>query len=482
MAALAALFFFKAAALALFVTPLWDIPDEVGHLALIRDIADGRGLASPGNSVIPEDLARRWNPSRAQGGPVLNWTAQHPPLYHLLAVPFLAAGNLAISNVEMRDRVPRLLSAISGALALWVFFLLLRDASGDSLLSFAAAASVAFLPMWTHLSSGINHDVLLALLIGVAALFFVRLAGSGDFRDALSMGAALSLAGVTKLSALAVALPLVLFAGRHLASRGRRRALQWSATAAVSIALPALWTLRHRLLGLTAPLHATSGEPFSFAGLLDYLSSYPVLDHTFKNFVGLIGWTGTGGGEVRWFQISGPFLAPYLLLGLLLPLGAMAYLARQAPRSRLLVAGPLGATAAALSLALLQPHVTGGGLAKGLVYAALVAAPFFALPWMVRPRGREDPLVAESLGVLLFFSAAYLVNSWQAYRITGEMRATHGRYFFAVVALLLLGLFLPAFRAASARLPRRVLLAVPFVLALDEVAFFVARVLPFYRR
>ncbi|HEY7368603.1 MAG TPA: glycosyltransferase family 39 protein, partial [Thermoanaerobaculia bacterium] len=351
MAALAVLFFLKAAALALFVTPLWDVPDEVGHLALVRDIAEGRGMPQPGRSVIPGDLARRWNPARAQDGPVLNWTAQHPPLYHLLAVPFLAAGNLATADPATRDRAPRLLSALCGAVGIWIFFLLLREASGDAVLSFAAASSVAFLPMWTHLSSGTNHDVLLALLMGVAAYFFVRLVRAGDFVDALAMGAALSLAGVTKLSALAAAAPLVLFAGRHLASRGGRRAMEWTATAAAAGALPALWALRHRLLGLSAPMHVTSGDSFSLSALIAYLSSNPVLDHTFKNFVGLIGWTGTGGGEVRWFQISGPFLAPYLVLALLLPLGAIAFLARRESGSaRLLVAAALGAAAALLTL------------------------------------------------------------------------------------------------------------------------------------
>jgi hypothetical protein len=319
--------------------------------------------------------------------------------------------------------------------------------------------------------------------MGVAAYFFVRLVRAGDFVDALAMGAALSLAGVTKLSALAAAVPLVLFAGRHLASREGRRAMEWTATAAAAGALPALWALRHRLLGLSAPMHVTSGDSFSLSALIAYLSSNPVLDHTFKNFVGLIGWTGTGGGEVRWFQISGPFLAPYLVLALLLPLGAIAFLARRESGSaRLLVAAALGAAAAILTLTILSPRLSGGALAKGAAYAALAAAPFFALPALLRPRDEEQALVAESLGVLLFFCGAYLFNSWQAFRIMGDMRATHGRYFFAVLPFLLLGLFLPAFRVVSARWSSRWLLSVPLVLAIDEAAFFAARVLPFYRR
>jgi hypothetical protein len=64
----------------------------------------------------------------------------------------------------------------------------------------------------------------------------------------------------------------------------------------------------------------------------------------------------------------------------------------------------------------------------------------------------------------------------------GDMRATHGRYFFAVLPFLLLGLFLPAFGVIAARWGSRSLLLVPLLLAIDEAAFFAARVLPFYRR
>ncbi len=53
MVLVAALFFVKAVLLALFVTPLWDVPDETGHYAIIADLADGRGLPLPGRSVIP---------------------------------------------------------------------------------------------------------------------------------------------------------------------------------------------------------------------------------------------------------------------------------------------------------------------------------------------------------------------------------------------------------------------------------------------
>src|SRR5215470_15276596 len=107
MVLVAALFLAKAALLALFVTPLWDVPDEVGHYAVIADLADGKGLPLPGRSVLPPDIVADW-----AGGRTLsteerwNWVAQHPPLYHLIAVPFLAAGRALTSDPHRRYRSP----------------------------------------------------------------------------------------------------------------------------------------------------------------------------------------------------------------------------------------------------------------------------------------------------------------------------------------------------------------------------------------
>ena len=64
-------------------------------------------------------------------------------------------------------------------------------------------------------------------------------------------------------------------------------------------------------------------------GLLDGLRNLPIVDHTFKNFFGLIGWTGTGRGAVRWFQISGAFLAAELVPMVLVLLLAAAWVWRR---------------------------------------------------------------------------------------------------------------------------------------------------------
>lgn len=486
MVLVAAVFFVKASLLALFVTPLWDVPDETGHYALIEDIVSGRGLPLMGRSVIPNDLYTRWMHAPPPSPPMPNWTAQHPPLYHLLAAPLLAAARAATDDPEWRYRAPRLLSAAAGALALLVLFAVFREASGDPAFAFVAASGVGFLPMFTHMSSGINHDVFLALCMGVAALFLVRLVHSGRFADGLAMGAALAAAGATKLSALAPAAVLLAAAFFALASRGARRLGEWLAIAAAAASLPALWLLRHRLLLPAVAAHPTGSAHFDL-GLLDYLTRYPVLDHTFKNFVGLIGWTGTGGGELRWFQIDGPWLLVYLVLAAGAAALSAVWIERQEPEHpspaavRLLLRALAAAAFAACFFSLLAGY-TGAGLAKRLAYSLLVAVLFLGAPRLLVRADTGSRIVGISQLTVLVFIAAYLANSFAGFRAHGEMRATNGRYFFAVLPFLGLAYFEPAALALSPGRRRNFALAAVFaVLLADEIAFFLLRVVPFYR-
>jgi hypothetical protein len=481
MAAAALVFFLKAVSLALWVTPLWDVPDETGHYAIVSDLAEGRGLPLPGKSVVSSDVVADWTRGKARD-PVGNWVAQHPPLYHLLAAPLLSAARAVTPDPRWRYRAPRLLSAIAGTAGLLFFFLAFREASGDPLLSFVAAAGVGFVPMYSHLASGANHDILLAMASGLAALCWVRFERTGLFSDAMKMAGALSFAGAVKLSAVVLAAALWLLCLPRLSARGGRRLAQAIAIGAVSLSFPLLWTLRHWCLLGNMRVHPVSQKPFDLADFFAYLRDQPVVDHTFKNFFGLIGWTGTGGGDLRWFQISGVFLAPYLFLALAGAAGTAVWLWRRRPG----VGRGLAGTAAALVFGFcffwLFARADGAEILKRLVYSLLAAVPVLALPLAFRRRPAGEAIPGGSQFVFLVFSLAYLANSYEAFQIYGQMRATNGRYFFAVLPFLVLAFVFPA-ASLLRRGPRRDagLLALLAALFVNETAFFVLKVIPFYR-
>ena len=57
--ALAALFFLKYAAFALYVTPFWDVPDEVGHYSYVSDLSHGH-YPLLGEARLTRDVTDSW--------------------------------------------------------------------------------------------------------------------------------------------------------------------------------------------------------------------------------------------------------------------------------------------------------------------------------------------------------------------------------------------------------------------------------------
>lgn len=481
MAVVAVLFFLKTAALALFVTPLWDVPDEIGHLAYVLDLADGRGLPDYGRTPLPPEVLARWE-ARGSAIPAFNWAAQHPPVYHALAAPFALAARAVTSDPEARLRAPRLASVLAATLALIVLFRVLREATGDAVFALSGAGSVSFVPMYSHLASGVHNEPLLALAGSLAALGWVRLVRSGRTGDALRTAAALGVAGATKLTALPVAGALLVLMPRYFTrQRGWRKGAAWLFVSLTALAAPAVWLLRN---WMTAghPLVYAAPEGFSPGRLAQLLAREPVFDHTFKNFLGLIGWMG--GGQLRWFQISGAFLGMYLAAGLLIALAAAIWLWRDSGRLPATARTVLRVLAAAAAAGGLLPALSGGpsDLLKHILYALVLGIPFFGLALFFERTEPEREVIRSSLWVVLVFLGAYLWNVWRGLAIYGQMRAVHGRYFFAIVPFLLLGFGAPAAWLTRTWRWRDVAwIGLLVTLGATEAAFFLWRVIPYYR-
>ena len=486
MWALALFFFVKAAALALFVTPLWDVPDEVAHFATISDLASGRGVPIPGKAVVPRELVRLWNRGLA-GEPVANWVAVHPPGYHLLAVPVLWAARAATRDVEWQVRATRLLSALCGAVGLLVFFRVMREAGADRAGSLAGAAAVGFVPMYSHMSSGVSHDVLCGVLGGLAALAFLRLTRSRQTTDALLLALTLAAAGAVKATAVPVALALLPLVPVHLEGRWPGRVARTAALLAAALSTTWAWALwQGRLPGSAMPAPPGPARPASVLAMLGVLRDRPILDHTFKNFFGLIGWTGTGKGEVAWLQISGPFLAVYLLLAFLVLLLAAAWVWRRdsdrsTPRSAAVaVSWGIAVSTFLAVLAWFSPRPA--AWPKLPVYALGLAVPCLAILRVWRRATAPESAVFPSQFAVLVFTAVYLLYALRYSAAAGAIRGTHGRYFFIVIAFLLCGLVFPAIDRLTGGRPRdRLLLFAVLALFANEATFFLSRVLPFYR-
>jgi hypothetical protein len=477
---LAVLFFLKAAALALFVTPLWDVPDEVGHFAYASDLADGRGIAPPGLAVISPEIAAHW-PGHTGGPPIANWTEIHPPGYALAAAAALRVARTLTPDFERRVRLTRLTSALFGALTIFLLHDLLLLAGTGGPAALAGAGLVGCIPMFSHMASGVSHDTLSAALGAVCAIAWVRLVREPSWSAAAAVALALAAAGAVKGTIAPVALVLSLLLPWRVPGRIFARVAGSAALAIVALSTTAFWWAM-RLGGIPTPPAARPRH--GAAAFFDAVRDLPIADHTLKNFLGLIGWTSSG--PVRWFQISGPFLAADAAVIAAVAALAAAWTWRNDFRGGTTARIPRAAAwslagavfAASFAWLVSRPAVSP---VKLLLESVLFALPFLAAT--PRPAATpEEIAVSTSRLAILGFSLAYFWNVARSYLLTGEMRGAHGRYFFVVLGFLLVGLYVPAvdfLRGWRGR--NRALAAAVALVLVNEGAFYAIRVIPFYR-
>ncbi len=447
-ALVALLFLVKFVAYAWWVTPLWDVADESGHVSYVEDVARGT-LPVLGEARMGLEVTRSWiNPEASPG---LNWIAQHPPLYYAFAAPVLRIGEVAGLDFEQRVRLTRMPAALFGALALLGLALFLARATGRDELGLAGALFLGATPMFTHLSTGVSHDTLVACTAAWAMYWCARWLDSGVFRHLLYAAALVALCTVTKVTALAMAMPLFFaMAWRIWRTRGYGGGLhpvaQIAALWLVMFTPVCLWILRN-LLVIGQPFPGSSliyDREIVEIGFLELMQSFPFWQHTLVNFIGLLGWNGTGNGVLSTIAANGS--AGRFFLGCLafLSLGAVA-----APLTRHLLAA-VRWSLAGIGLLLLvwifsQPPVV--VLAKWTAWLLLAA-----LLCTVAAHGRafvsgagdladKRWLLAAGALCVLAFAFLFYHHLWSIF--AGAMRATHGRYFYPVVPFLFLLLAWP---------------------------------------
>jgi 4-amino-4-deoxy-L-arabinose transferase-like glycosyltransferase len=479
-AAVAFLFFLKFAVYGWAVTPLWDIPDESGHYSYANDISNGK-FPVLGQAKIDKEVAHSWKGPRSR--PRGNWIAQHPPLYYVLDAPAIMAARAAGMDFEHRVRAARLPSALFGALSILGMILFLARVTGRIELGLAGGVFLGATPMFTHLSTGVSHDTLVACTATWAGYWVARWLDSARFAHLLYAGLLVAACTVTKITGLAMAVPLFFALAWRLwrsaadAPRGRD-ATRWASRVLVlwlvMFTPVCIWIAHnlvhfHQMFPRASDLRPSKTVPIGF---FELMTRFPVWQHTVLNFIALVGWNGSG-GALKWIQANG-YLARYFLA----LLGAGSLAAIFAPMIERLRKPMPHAVVAVLLLPVVLfylqwPEFHLVRWTCVLLFAALVATLAMQAPAFWRSE-RNGWLLFTAAATTLFLLFAYYETLRDAF--AGNMRATHGRYMYPIVPFLLLVLAWPA---RDRRLSRVVLVATVFGMVVAE-GFFLRQVISLY--
>ncbi|HVI57328.1 MAG TPA: glycosyltransferase family 39 protein [Luteimonas sp.] len=447
--AIAVLFFVKFAAFGLYLTPFWDIPDESGHFSYVEDLSHGH-LPILGEARVSREVTDSWIAPDARQG--RNWIAQHPPLFYALAAPVVAGIRAAGGDFDAQVHGARLVSASVGALAILGLMGFLTLATGRALLGVAGGVFIGATPMFTQLGSGVTHDTLVACTAAWACYWFLRWLRSDKFGHALSCAFIAGLCCVTKITGLALAIPLF-FSMAFWMLRLRGFARPWPSLVRSAIvwlvmfAPVLLWAAHnlvhfHQMFPDARLLHVYPDNPTEM-GWLEYMQRYPIWQNVLLNFVGLLGWMGTVPRTVVTVQANGFIALAFVTVFLFCSLLAILHTFRSQRE------GKHGwAWIAVLAVACI---LLGSTMSTYRLATITCATIFVATLWVGAasvPKLRGEPsvrswLVLTGCACILFFSVLYYHRIWEGYIQIGRVKALHGRYFYTVMPFLALLMLWP---------------------------------------
>ena len=507
IAAVAALFFCKAIFLAWWVTPLWEIPDETGHFSYAREFVETGRIPVLGLSVIASDIESNVRGQRREKQSS-NYIAQHPPAYYVGAGLAWKAATYLTANPQWLFKAPRVMSALAGAMTLVVLYGLLVLATGDRLSSLSASVCVGCIPMFTHMSTGTNHDTTVTLFTAWAVFFWIRFLQGKQTSHAYLMAMWLSLACVTKMTVLVLVFPMLFFVVIELAQPWRMKIVHMAGIACAALLLPGLWMLRAFHLhgnpfAVADGLAATAGR--LDASLLDYLSKTEALDIFFTFFWGMFGFAGAY-RDIILLRIGGWPLSFYSWMSFILVFLAALMLARQVVGNTKISTAPGFSGHSSLiemwyawiknfrfieraPWIVLVAAVIMGAMAYQMIYSPSEARLLFfsfcvflsvaATCVFVKLLTSEERLACYSILTTAFFMLVFVWTIYNYYLKFGYLWGVMGRYYFPLIPLMLVALLVPLVRWL--KIPSRVFVACAVLFVLAEMATLFGQKIPLWR-
>lgn len=510
----ALIFFAKACLLAFWVTPLWDIPDETCHFAYARDIFSGRGMPVLGKAVVDADIMSHLRGRVTEETP-LNWQPQHPPAYHLLSGMIWKMATFVTDDPELLFRAPRIISAIGGALTLVVLYHLLLLVSGNPLASFALASCVGCIPMFSNLASGNNHDTTFTFFASLATYFWAKFLLQGKVvRQAYYAAVWLSIACFTKLTGFVLAVPMLAIMMYELDAPWKQRIqhmLQIGGLWGIFPGMWMLWSYAHYRMFLptavdvgVAPL-LLQDHPLTVS-LRQFLATQPAIDQLLISFFGgWFGWIGTGKGSVCIFSISSFELIYYSIFAMLLAFLASIYMSRNiiarspvfaqshvladlvaqfsAPVAATRIFGYsvmlLGLLAGCYTAHLIVLWFSPGYQFRQIVYGLLSFLAVLGFCSVLRRQSPKARIVTYVWIITSFFISVLIWQIYKTYLLDGQLRGIHGRYFYPLIPLMMIGVVIPTM-ALLKKYGTHLFVLLALTLAYLELNFYLSEVIPFY--
>jgi hypothetical protein len=396
---------------------------------------------------------------------------------------------------------------VAGTLALLVFYLIFFQVSHNRKFSLFSVAAISFIPMFGYQSSGTTHDILLVLLSSLSILYWVKFLTTRKIKYSIIMAFFLSLSAVTKSTALLLFVPMVGLCFFYIDEKVfYKRFIKILLIASIAMLLPGIWMLRSYMqYGIFLSTWSSVMGDFTEAEILktslyQYLTTTHIIDSLYTSFFGEFGWAGQGGlCRVLLLKNSLHFMPLYQCVG-----GLFAFLSfifyiknNMTMHGWKIPYNIFFAVLLFLFFLFFGIPVKHDSLFQMIFYAALLSMFVFSfqtIPLIIIECRKfilisneyllsnkevliRNKFIYFSLFVCFFYTFIFIVKLNTFYEIFHVLRANHGRYWFPIISLLVIGFVLPAFKLVN--IHKYVLLTILLSMVFNEFFIYYYYVVPF---
>lgn len=489
------LFLIKFLLLSFFVTPLWDVPDEIGHYSYARDIAYDLKIPSSQSAIIKSDLTEQifLNDTISNRK---NWIAIHPPLYHLFCAGVIKISERNSFSQEQKYKSPRIVSSLFGAILVFLLFKILMLIKQDEFLALAFASSVGMIPMVSNLASGTNHDIQLFALCSAAMYFLIKsqIKLADGIMYLILSGLCLSLACVTKVTAVAFGLIVSFLLPFYLRGSLLKRLYNTTLFTLTWLIAPAIWHIYKRiyLQDLFQDMGSLDNPDlyrytFDLLGVANFLFSTDVIDQYLTNATGLFGWMGKGNSEVVLLSIDGTYLKVYQSAFIVLSSIFGVFLLKEfLNRTKVLIWENYAifcfflATCVTAILRYIYCQECDDILWLLIASIIFILTILAVLNFLFNGERVSFKLSGAWLCSVLF-ALIFVMRNYLFYEKSGEFIAIHGRYLFPIIPILLVCFYF-TFGALNKKKGYFFISFMFVALAISEAAFYLNRAIPFFQQ
>lgn len=468
-------FVLKTTLLAFFITPLWSIPDEKGHFSYGYHIASGKGLPILGEARMADILNKH---IESENNLPLNHIAQHPPLYYLLLAAPIKLMMVIDAPEDWLFYFPRIINIMLGTLSLIFMYKFFAEVNKNFWHSILLVSIPLFTPLYGSLTSGMTNDILLVFLVCVASLYWFRLMKSNDKKNALYMGLFLSLALLTKITAIAIVIPMLVSILLWPFAQLKSRIYFFIWSSICSFFFPFIWFFTN-IIRFGSPivragtvLEWSNSEPVNIT-YLEYLRNTSGLQTTFKWF---FAWFSKS--DFASITLTDDFfpIVSFIVL-FFVCLSYIAYLIILYKHKSIL-AYILLAFSVIVSL-LFYIFVFSGESLSFLFSIMFGMVICFVFIFLKRNLDFQHSTMFCSLFIIFVFFATYLYQLVDVYKEYAEMRATQGRYWYPILPFLLIGIVYPGLKRLNIK--KNIIFPLILLFLFLELTYYLYCVMPLYQ-